>query len=182
MNASPGRQAGIPHPYAIQRPDRIPVQRYFDAEFYALEREKLWPRVWQMACRLEEIPEPGDFVVYEIFDQSVIVTRVDANTVKAFHNACRHRGVQLVQDRGSAPEGFTCPFHGWQWKTDGKCKFVYSPTLFEKDQLKGQDLAKDFVMPLARSWVLSRLGGTFRSVYLKARMTAPVRTSPPPSQ
>jgi phenylpropionate dioxygenase-like ring-hydroxylating dioxygenase large terminal subunit len=141
MNASPGRQAGIPHPYAIQRPDRIPVQRYFDPEFYALEREKLWPRVWQMACRLEEIPKPGDFVVYEIFDQSVIVTRVDANTVKAYHNACRHRGVQLVQDRGSAPEGFTCPFHGWQWKTDGKCKFVYSPTLFEKDQLKGQDLA-----------------------------------------
>jgi phenylpropionate dioxygenase-like ring-hydroxylating dioxygenase large terminal subunit len=71
----------------------------------------------------------------------VIITRVDANTVKAFHNACRHRGVQLVQDRGSCPDGFTCPFHGWQWKTDGKCKFVYSPNLFEKDQLRGQDLA-----------------------------------------
>jgi Rieske 2Fe-2S family protein len=128
-------------PYAIERSDRVPVQRYYDPEFYALEREKLWPRVWQMACRLEEIPKPGDFVVYDIFDQSVIVTRVDAQTVKAYHNSCRHRGVQLVQDRGSAPDGFTCPFHGWQWKTDGKCKFVFSPSLFEKDQLKGQDLA-----------------------------------------
>jgi Rieske 2Fe-2S family protein len=128
-------------PFAIERSDRVPVQRYYDPEFYALEREKLWPRVWQMACRLEEIPKPGDFVVYEIFDQSVIVTRVDAQTVKAYHNSCRHRGVQLVQDRGSAPDGFTCPFHGWQWKTDGKCKFVFSPSLFEKDQLKGQDLA-----------------------------------------
>jgi glycine betaine catabolism A len=79
--------------------------------------------------------------VYDVFDQSVIVTRVDEKTVKAYHNACRHRGVQLVQDRGCAPDGFTCPFHGWQWKTDGKCKFVYSPSLFEKDQLRGQDLA-----------------------------------------
>jgi phenylpropionate dioxygenase-like ring-hydroxylating dioxygenase large terminal subunit len=138
----PARQKSAAEvPYRITRSDRIPVQRYYDREFYELEREKLWSRVWQMACRLEEIPNPGDYSVYNIFDQSVIITRVDANTVKAFHNACRHRGVQLVQDRGSCPEGFTCPFHGWQWKTDGKCKFVYSPNLFEKDQLRGQDLA-----------------------------------------
>src|SRR5581483_727846 len=140
MNASaPESLAAVPH--RVERADRIPVRRYYDPEFYALERDRFWPRVWQMACRLEEIPKPGDFVVYDIFDQSVIVTRVDANTVKAFHNACRHRGVQLVEDRGSCPDGFTCPFHGWQWKTDGKCKFVYSPTLFEKDQLTRQDLA-----------------------------------------
>ena len=65
------------HPYAIERPSLIPAPRYYDAEFYALENERLWPRVWQMACRLEEIPKPGDFVVYDILDQSVIVTRVD---------------------------------------------------------------------------------------------------------
>lgn len=128
-------------PYRVLRSDRIPVKRYYDPEFYRLERENLWSRVWQMACRLEEIPNPGDYSVYNIFDQSVIVTRVDAKTVKAYHNACRHRGVQLVEDRGSCPEGFTCPFHGWQWKTDGKCKFVYAANLFEKDQVRPQDLA-----------------------------------------
>jgi phenylpropionate dioxygenase-like ring-hydroxylating dioxygenase large terminal subunit len=138
----PARQPSAAEvPYRLTRSDRIPVQRYYDREFYELERDRLWSRVWQMGCRLEEIPNPGDYSVYNIFDQSVIITRVDANTVKAYHNACRHRGVQLVQDRGSCPDGFTCPFHGWQWKTDGKCKFVYSPTLFEKDQLRGQDLA-----------------------------------------
>ena len=42
-----------------------------------MEAELLWPRVWQMACRLEEIAKPGDFVEYEILDQSVIVVRVD---------------------------------------------------------------------------------------------------------
>jgi glycine betaine catabolism A len=128
-------------PHAIERPDRIPSPRYYDPEFYRLECERLWPRVWQMACRLEEIPKPGDYVVYEIFDQSVIITRVDEKTVKAYHNHCRHRGVQLVQDRGSAADGFTCPFHGWRYGTDGRCKFIYTPSVFEKDQLKGKDLA-----------------------------------------
>ena len=142
MSGTLGSSAGGANRYAVTRGDRIPVQRYFDADFYALERERLWSRVWQMGCRREEIPKPGDYSVYEIFDQSVIIVRVDATTVKAYHNACRHRGVQLVVDRGNAPDGvFTCPFHGWQWKTDGKCKFVYSPNLFEKDQLRGGDLA-----------------------------------------
>src|SRR5690242_19305814 len=114
----------LPVPWAVRSVDRIPKQRYYDQDFYALECEKLWPRVWQMACRLEEIPKPGDFVVYDILDQSIIVTRVDERTVRAYYNACRHRGVKLACDRGNAAEGFTCPFHGWQWKTDGQCKFI----------------------------------------------------------
>ena len=64
-------------PWAVESVDRVPKQRYYDPEFYALEAELFWPRVWQMACRLEEIPTPGDFVEYEILDQSVIVVRVD---------------------------------------------------------------------------------------------------------
>ena len=93
-----------------------------------------------MACRLEEIPKPGDFVVYDILDQSIIVTRVDERTIKAYHNACRHRGVQLVQDRGNAASGFTCPFHGWQWSTDGVCKMVYTPQVFSRENLDKTDL------------------------------------------
>ena len=65
-------------PWAVQTADRIPKQRYYDPEFYALEAERLWPRVWQMACRLEEIPKPGDYVEYEILDESIIVVRVDS--------------------------------------------------------------------------------------------------------
>ena len=90
-------------PWAVDTPDRIPKQRYYDPDFYALEAELFWPRVWQMACRLEEIPKAGDFVEYEILDQSIIVVRVDADTVRAYHNACRHRGVKLVEGNGSLP-------------------------------------------------------------------------------
>ena len=111
--------SALPVPHAIEVPDRAPKERYYDPDFYDLEAEQLWPRVWQMACRLEEIPEPGDFVTYEILDQSVIVLRGDDGEVRAFQNTCRHRGVQLVEGRGTCESGFTCPFHGWCYGQDG---------------------------------------------------------------
>ena len=92
----------------MERPDRIPKQRYYDADFFELERERLWPRVWQMACRLEEIPNVGDAVEYEILDQSVIVVRTSPTEVRAFQNACRHRGVKLVVDRDRVRDAVSC--------------------------------------------------------------------------
>jgi len=55
------RSSALPVPYAVELPDRLPKERYFDPDFYQMEAELLWPRVWQMACRLEEIPHPRDF-------------------------------------------------------------------------------------------------------------------------
>ncbi|BBZ69544.1 aromatic ring-hydroxylating oxygenase subunit alpha [Mycobacterium paraseoulense] len=129
----------LPVPWAVQTADRIPKQRYYDAEFYALEAETFWPRVWQMACRLEEIPKAGDFVEYEILDQSIIVVRVDADTVRAYHNACRHRGVKLVEGSGSR-RTFVCPFHGWCWGIDGRSTFVLRPEVFAQENLDPPDL------------------------------------------
>src|SRR5919112_466206 len=91
------KRAARPVPFAMELPDRVRKERYYDPEFYRLECEQLWPRVWQMACRLEEIPAPGDFVEYEILDQSIIVIRVDSSTVRAYYNSCRHRGMKLVE-------------------------------------------------------------------------------------
>jgi Rieske 2Fe-2S family protein len=129
----------LPVPWAVQTADRIPKQRYYDPEFYALEAEMLWPRVWQMACRLEEIPEPGDFVEYEILDQSIIVARVDDQTVRAYDNACRHRGVKLVEGNGSR-RTFVCPFHGWCWGIDGRNTFVARSEEFAEHNLCPDDL------------------------------------------
>src|SRR3990170_6342890 len=92
-------------PFAMQDPLHVPRERYYDRDFFELEKEYLWPRVWQMACRLEEIPEPGDFVEYEILDQSIIVVRTDDMGVVAMQNACRHRGVKVVEGRGTCSSG-----------------------------------------------------------------------------
>jgi phenylpropionate dioxygenase-like ring-hydroxylating dioxygenase large terminal subunit len=132
--------SALPVPHAIEVPDRAPKERYFDPDFYRLECEQLWPRVWQMACRLEEIPEPGDVVEYEILDQSVIVLRGDDREVRAFHNVCRHRGVKLVQGRATATSGFTCPFHGWCYGLDGGNTHVPQRRTFSEHNLQPGDI------------------------------------------
>ena len=129
-------------PHAIEIPDRIPAKRYYDPTFYELEKEHLWPHVWQMACRLEQIPTKGDYYVYRILDKSVILIRTgDAkDEVKAYYNHCRHRGVELVQKAGRATGGFACPFHGWRWNIDGDNTYVHEPEAFSKENMCEADL------------------------------------------
>jgi phenylpropionate dioxygenase-like ring-hydroxylating dioxygenase large terminal subunit len=131
--------SALPVPYAIEVLDRVPKQRYYDPDFFAMEAELLWPRVWQMACRLEEIPAPGDFAEYEFLDQSVIVLRTE-DGVRAFQNACRHRGVRLAEGRGSRRGGFVCPFHGWCYGTDGQNTRVTQPGAFSEHNLQPADI------------------------------------------
>jgi nitrite reductase/ring-hydroxylating ferredoxin subunit len=128
-------------PLQITDPERIPARRYFDEEFYKLECERVWPHVWQMACRLEQIPQVGDWTEYKILDKSVIVVRTKQG-VKAFHNACRHRGVPLANGHGNCQaHGFICPFHGWRFNMDGDNTFVYGKHLFSERQLDKAELA-----------------------------------------
>jgi len=129
-------------PYAVDPvlSDRIPTERYFDPDFYRLEVERLWPRVWQMACRLEEIPQQHDFVEYEFLDQSVVVLRTEDMGVRAFENACRHRGVRFVQGRGTCEHGFTCPFHGWCYGPDGTNAGVPRRKTFAEHNLQPGDI------------------------------------------
>jgi phenylpropionate dioxygenase-like ring-hydroxylating dioxygenase large terminal subunit len=134
------RWSALPVPYAVEYPDRAPKERYFDPDFYQMEADLLWPRVWQMACRLEEIPEPGDFVEYEVLDQSVIVVRTDDMGVRALQNACRHRGVKVAEGRGSCTSGFICPFHGWCYGPDGVNTFVTRSKTFSEHNLQPLDL------------------------------------------
>ncbi len=134
------KSSALPVPYAMEFPDRARKERYFDPDFYQMEAELLWPRVWQMACRLEEIQHPRDFVEYRILDQSVVVLRTDDMDVRAFHNVCRHRGVRLVEGRGRCESGFVCPFHGWCYGTDGANTFVPRASTFAEHNRRPEDL------------------------------------------
>lgn len=129
-------------PLRVEHVEKIPSKRYYDQAFFDLEREKLWPHVWQMAARLEEIPEVGDYVEYRLLDKSVIIVN-SRNGVKAFHNACRHRGVQLVDDNGKGnckTKGFICPFHGWRWNSEGENTFVFGKQIFTEEMLDKAEL------------------------------------------
>lgn len=98
-------------------------ERYFSAEFHSLEMARMWNRVWQMACREEEIPEVGDHVIYEIGDTSLVVVRSAPDEIRAFHNACLHRG-RLLRTEGGNVSKLRCPFHGFTWRLDGSLQSV----------------------------------------------------------
>jgi phenylpropionate dioxygenase-like ring-hydroxylating dioxygenase large terminal subunit len=102
------------------RDDYVPKADFLDRRFHELEKEHLWPRAWQIACRTEEIADPGDYLVYEIIDDSILVVRGADSAVRAFHNVCPHRGTLLAEGSGNARQ-FVCPFHGWRFANDGRC-------------------------------------------------------------
>jgi len=105
------------------RADFVPKTDYTCREFARAEKEKLWTRVWQVACRAEEIPKVGDYVTYDICDQSIIVVRSAPNTIQAYYNVCMHRGRRLTEGCGHATR-FHCNYHGWRWNLDGSVQRI----------------------------------------------------------
>ncbi len=105
---------------------KVSTDRYWKKEFHDLEVEKLWKRVWQFACLEDDIPEVGDYIVYEVAHLSWIVVRTEGRTFKAYNNSCLHRGRKLREFDGKCATEFRCPFHGWSWETDGSLREIPS--------------------------------------------------------
>ena len=115
----------------------IAADRYTSRAFFEREKAGMWPKVWQMAARDDELPDPGDLVVYENVGRSYVVIRQADGSVRAFHNVCLHRGRKLRTDSGAATE-LECPFHGFTWNMDGSLKRV--PCAWDFSHLADRDM------------------------------------------
>ena len=102
----------------------IPAAAYTSRQWHDMEVDRLWSRVWQMACLEEEIPEVGDYHVYEIAHLSFLIVRTAPDEIKAFNNACLHRGRLLRDEPGKGAKNLRCAFHGWCWNLDGSLKEI----------------------------------------------------------
>jgi nitrite reductase/ring-hydroxylating ferredoxin subunit len=99
------------------------IDRYISKEYHDKEVERLWMKVWQFACREEEIPEPGDHIRYDIAGRSFLIVRQLDGSIKTYPNACLHRGRMLKENDGHASE-IRCAFHGFAWNLDGCLKDI----------------------------------------------------------
>ncbi|MGI9642185.1 MAG: aromatic ring-hydroxylating oxygenase subunit alpha, partial [Acidimicrobiia bacterium] len=134
----------VPVTLRMQSPEypdiaRPSIDRYLSREVAELERERLWLHEWQLACREEAIPEVGDVEVYDIADISMLVMRVGPEEIKAYLNACPHRGRRIATVRGRMDE-LRCPFHGFCWHLDGALKRIPAPWDFPGLDEAGLDL------------------------------------------
>lgn len=124
------------HEYLGSEP--LSAERYTSPEFFREEARRMWPRVWQFAAREEELPEPGDVVVYKILDKSFLIVRQEDGGVKAFYNVCLHRGRLLRTESGWSKE-LKCPFHGFTWRNDGSLKEI--PCRWDFSHLSDEKMA-----------------------------------------
>lgn len=115
----------------------VPVTHYFDQGHFDKEVRHVWLKVWQWACREEDIPEAGDVFVYENVGKSIVVARQKDGSIKAFYNTCLHRGRKLVDNSGNQPV-FRCKYHGMSWNCDGR--FRYNPIKWDFPQFERQNM------------------------------------------
>lgn len=96
----------------------LPAWCYADEAFFELERKAVFGRSWVGVGRQELLPNPGDYRTLEVAGTPIIIVRGEDMVLRAFSNACRHRGMRLLDGEGSC-SAISCPFHGWKYKLNG---------------------------------------------------------------
>src|SRR4051812_31832938 len=97
---------------------------YCSAEFFALERERVFATGWVAVGFTADVDRPGACVVVDVAGRSVVITRNRRGELRGFHNVCRHRATRLLAPdaREVGRHGrIRCPYHSWTYDTDGAC-------------------------------------------------------------
>lgn len=100
----------------------IPSAWYFDQELYERELDKVFAGSWQYAARSDQLARPGDFVTHDIAGEPILVVRDDQGTLRAFHNVCRHKAAQVINEAEGHVSKLRCRYHGWTYDLYGRLR------------------------------------------------------------
>ena len=126
----------------------LPQQLYVGQEAFAFDTQVLLKSVWLYACTVAHVKQPGDFYLFELAENSIIIVRGRDGRVRAFHNSCRHRGARICQTPRGSVARLTCPYHIWTYGLDGRL-------LAARNMPAGFDKAQHGLIPVA----LENVGG-----------------------
>ncbi len=117
---TPPPDALLEESYAFRGDEDIPYAVYTSEAYAADEYDTVWAKSWQWACHVDHVAEAGDYYVYDVGPHSALIVRGDDGELRAYYNACMHRGTQL-KPPGSCgfSKSLRCPFHGWEWSLEG---------------------------------------------------------------
>ena len=106
---------------SLVRPAEVHRDLYLSEDLFALERERLFRRVWLFVGHDSQIPNAGDYIRCELAGQPVVMLRLVDGSVTVLHNRCAHKGGPLVSEpTGNIGRLFRCPYHGWTYHPDGR--------------------------------------------------------------
>jgi len=126
----------------------LPGGLYVSDDAFAFDTQVMLKSVWLYACTAAHVKTPGDYFVFELAHNSVIIVRGRDNEIRAFWNSCRHRGAKIcLEQRGRAPR-LMCPYHQWTYGLDGQL-------LAARSMAEGFDKADHGLSPVA----LENVGG-----------------------
>ncbi len=140
---APAGSADAKSRYIDNGTNRVDPARYYDPEYMQKEWDRVWTRTWTLAGPVTDLREPGDYFVYELGRESIIIVRTETDEIKAFYNVCPHRGNVIAQEEFGTVNQFTCAFHSWQFDLEGHCTRVTDKDMFRKEVLcHGNDLTE----------------------------------------
>ena len=108
----------------------LPKEAYYKSEWFEKEKELIFEKEWQFICMLDEFEENNSFRLEDIGNSKIIITLKDEK-YNAFHNLCRHRGIQLLHGKEKLKNSIICPYHNWSYTLDGALKGVPQQKEFE---------------------------------------------------
>ena len=125
----------MPQPYRYEKFPKGPgarpaasatldAARYTSEQFMQREWDGVWTRSWLLAGLECDLADPGDYFIFSIGRESIIVTRTDAGDLAAMFNACQHRGNRIITNDYGSVKAISCPYHGWTYELDGRLRTV----------------------------------------------------------
>ena len=120
----------------------IPAGRYVDPRYFQLELDHVWRKSWLLAAHIDEIPEPGCWMLWENGGQPVVITHAESGAINAFFNTCSHRGAPVVTEASGKSRRLTCAYHGWSYDHEGELKGMRDPEDFKDFDMSSRGLKK----------------------------------------
>ncbi len=115
----------------------LPAEYYLSPEIFEIEKEKIFYKTWQYVAHESMLPDSGDYICFDICDESIFVIRSSDSKLRAFYNICRHRAHQLLQGYGNVRKLIVCPYHAWSYNDQGnliKARFSEDREEFDKSE------------------------------------------------
>jgi len=122
-----------------RQPERTALDQafYTDQDVYQRDIEAVYLESWLYAGHLSEIPGTGDWFVFEMAGESVIIARNEHGEVSALLNVCRHRGSRICLEKKGCSRKLVCRYHGWSYDLEGRLhSAAHMPDDFDKSQLR----------------------------------------------
>ncbi|NEQ43620.1 MAG: aromatic ring-hydroxylating dioxygenase subunit alpha [Leptolyngbya sp. SIOISBB] len=138
QESNPGTESAVIHLDDYRQPG-LPAEAYTSDRYLQQERETVFKQYWVCVGLASDAPNPGDVYPVEVAGMPLVLVRDRAGTLRAFHNVCSHRGLQLVKTSCNVQGSLRCPYHSWTYKLDGKLRSTPHFGGYYKDTYEGFD-------------------------------------------